>query len=58
MPVCEICDKESEKCYTADLFITSDFDEKEAPFDRTSTICYNCRNKIINVFPKLEDEYF
>jgi hypothetical protein len=58
MPVCEICDIESDKCYNVDLIITSDFDEKEAPFERNSTICYNCKNKIMTVFPKLEDEYF
>jgi hypothetical protein len=59
MPVCEMCDNDSDKCYKVDLTITSDFDNKdELPFERNSTICSECKNKIITIFPKVEDEYF
>ena len=47
MPVCEICSNESDKCYKVDLMITSNFDNKdEEPFERNSTVCFECKNKI------------
>lgn len=58
MPDCEMCGNNSDKCYIVDLSITSDFDKGEQPFERNSTICSECKIKIITVFPKLEDEYF
>jgi hypothetical protein len=58
MTICEICDKDSEKCYSVDLIIISDFDKDEEPFERKSIVCVECRDKIITVFPKVEDEYF
>ena len=59
MQDCEMCGNNSDKCYTVDLSITSAFDnENEEPFERNSTICSECKNKIITVFPKIEDEYF
>lgn len=59
MPNCEMCGNNSDKCYTIDLTITSDFNNKdEQPFDRNSTICLECKKQIINMFSKLEDEYF
>ena len=33
-----------------------EFDKDEQPLKRNSTICSECRIKIITVFPKLEDE--
>ncbi len=36
----------------------SEFDKDEEPFERKSTICIDCRDKIITVFPKVEDEFF
>ena len=44
MPDCEMCGNNSDK--------------GEQPFERNSTICSECKIKIITVFPKLEDEYF
>ena len=59
MPICEMCDNESNQCYKVDLRITPDFDVKdEEPFERESIICLECRNKIITVFPKVEDDFF
>jgi hypothetical protein len=58
MPVCEVCDRDFNKCYSVDLTIMSDFDKDEEPFERKSTICIDCRDKIIAVFPKVEDEFF
>ena len=58
MPDCEMCGNNSDICYTVDLSIISDFDKDEQPFERNSTICSECKIKIITVFPKLEDEYF
>ena len=60
MPVCEMCRNDSDKCYKVYLTITSDFDNKdeEAPSKRNSNICSECKNKIITMFPKVEDEYF
>jgi hypothetical protein len=59
MPVCEMCDNDSDKCYTVNLTITSDFDNKdEQAFKRNSTICSECKNKIVDMFSKFEDEYF
>ena len=53
-----MCGNNSDKCYTVDLSIISDFDKGEQPFERNSTICSECKIKIITVFPKLEDGYF
>ena len=58
MPDCEMCGTNSDKCYTVALTITSDFDRDEQPFERNSTICLECKNKIINMFSKFEDDYF
>lgn len=58
MTDCEMCGNNSDKCYTVDLKITSDFDKDEQPFERNSTICSECKNKIINMFSKFEDDYF
>ena len=53
MPVSEICNNDSDKCYKVDLTITSDFNNKEAsPFKRNSTICSECKNKINNCVSK------
>jgi hypothetical protein len=43
---------------SVDLTITSDFDKDEQPFERNSTICLECKNKIVNMFSKYEDYYF
>jgi len=58
MTDCEMCGNNSDKCYTVNLKITSDFDKDEQPFERNSTICSECKNKIINMFSKFEDDYF
>jgi hypothetical protein len=58
MPDCEMCSNHSDNCYTVDLTITSDFDKDEQPFERNSTICLACKNKIVNMFSKYEDDYF
>ena len=58
MTDCEMCGNNSDKCYTVDLKITSDFDIDEQPFERNSIICSECKNKIINMFSKFEDDYF
>lgn len=54
MPVSEICNNDSDKCYKVNLTITSDFNNKdeEASFKRNSTICSECKNKIINCVSK------
>jgi hypothetical protein len=49
MPDCEMCGNNSDKCYTVDLSITSDFDNDEEPFERNSTICSECKNKCVYV---------
>ena len=38
--------------------ITSNVDRAEEPFERYSTVCSECRNKILKVFPKIEDDFF
>ncbi len=38
--------------------ITSNVDSAEEPFERYSTVCSECRNKILKVFPKIEDDFF
>ena len=53
-----MCGNNSDKCYTVDLKITSDFDKDEQPFKRNRTICLECKNKIISMFSKFEDDYF
>lgn len=53
-----MCDNDSDNCYTVDLTITSNFDKDEQPFERNSTLCAECKHKIIIIFPKVEDEYF
>jgi hypothetical protein len=58
MTDCEMCRNNSDKCYTVDLKITSDFDKDEQIFERNSTIWSECKNKIINMFSKFEDDYF
>jgi len=58
MPDCEMSGNNSDKCYTVDLTITSDVDKDEQPFKRNSTICLECKNKIINMFSKCENDYF
>jgi hypothetical protein len=58
MPDCEMCVNNSDKCNTIDLTITSNFDKDEQPFERNSTICLECKNKIVNMFSKYEDDYF
>jgi len=49
MPNCEIGGNNSDKCYTVDLSITSDFNKYEQPFERNSTICSECKIKMITV---------
>ena len=56
MPDYEMCGNNSDKCYTVDLSITSEFDKDEQPLKGIMTICSECKIKIITVFPKLEDE--
>ncbi|MDF2738164.1 MAG: hypothetical protein K0S93_2023 [Nitrososphaeraceae archaeon] len=56
MPDCEMCVNNSDKCNTIDLTITSNFDKDEQPFERNSTICLECKNKIVNMFSKYEDD--
>jgi hypothetical protein len=58
MPDCEMCGKNSDKYYTVNLTITSDFDKNEQSFKRNSIICSECKNKIVDMFSKFEDEYF
>jgi hypothetical protein len=58
MPECEMCGINSDKCYVIDLTIASDFDKDEQVFKRNSTICSKCKNKIIDMFSKFEDDYF
>jgi len=58
MPDCEVCGTFTSKSYNVDLIITSNFDREEKPFERDSVVCSDCRNKIVNVFPKVEDEFF
>lgn len=58
MPDCEMCGTFTAKSYNVDLRITSNFDREEEPFERYSIVCSDCRNKILNVFPKVEDEFF
>jgi hypothetical protein len=53
-----MCGNNSDKCYTVNLTITSDVDKDEQPFKRNSTICLECKNKIINMFSKFENDYF
>ena len=57
MPDCEMCGTFTAKSYNVDLRITSNFDRDEEPFERYSTICSECRNKILKVFPKIEDDF-
>ena len=58
MPDCEMCGNNSDKYYIIDLTIKSDFNKDEQTFKRNSTICSECKNKIINMFSKFEDDYF
>ena len=59
MPECEMCSINSDKCYIIDLTITSNFNKDEQAFKRNnSTICSKCKNKIIDMFSKFEDDYF
>jgi len=58
MPNCEVCGTFTSKSYNVDLIITSNFDREEEPFERDSIVCSDCRNKIVNVFPKVEDDFF
>ena len=58
MPHCEMCGNDLDKCYTIDLTITSDVDKDEQPFKWNRTICLECKNKIINMFSKFENDYF
>lgn len=64
MPDCEMCgNNSSDKYYIVDLKIRSDIEnkdkEQQQPFQRNnSTICSECKNKIIDMFSKFEDEYF
>ncbi len=58
MPDCEMCGINSDKYYIIDLTIKSDFNKDEQTFKRNSTICSECKNKIINMFSKFEDDYF
>lgn len=53
-----MCGTFTAKSYNVDLRITSNFDREEEPFERYSIVCSDCRNKILNVFPKVEDEFF
>ena len=55
---CEMCSINWDKCYVIDLTIKSDFDKDEQAFKRNSTICSKCKNKIIDMFSKFEDDYF
>ena len=57
MPDCEMCGNNSDKCYTVNLTITSEF-KNEQSFKRNSTICSECKRKIIDMFSKFEDDYF
>lgn len=50
MPDCEMCGINSNKYYIIDLTIKSDFNKDEQTFKRNSTICSECKNKIINMF--------
>jgi hypothetical protein len=45
MPDCEMCGNNSEKCYTVNLTITSDFDKDKQGFERNSTICSDVKIK-------------
>ncbi len=58
MPDCEMCGTNSDKCYILDLIMKSDFNKDEQAFKRNSTICSECKNKIIDMFSKFEDAYF
>ena len=58
MSDCEMCGISSDKCYIIDLTMNSEFNKDEQTFKRTSTICSECKNKIIDLFSKFEDEYF
>ena len=48
----------SDKCYLIDLTITSDFNKDEQAFKRNSVICSECKNKILDMFSKFENDYF
>lgn len=58
MPDCEMCGTFTAKSYNVDLRITSNFDRDEEPFERYGPVCSECRNKILKVFPKIEDDFF
>jgi hypothetical protein len=58
MPDCEMCGTNSDKCYILDLTMKPDFNKDEQVFKRNSTICSECKNKIIGMFSKFEDAYF
>ncbi len=45
MPDCEMCGNNSDKCYTVDLSITSDFDKDEQPFEGIVQFVQNVRSK-------------
>ena len=51
-----MCGINSDKCYIIDLTM-KDFKDEQT-FKRNSTICSECKNKIIDMFSKFEDECF
>ena len=57
MPDCEMCSSNSDKCYIINLIIKSDFKDEQT-FKRNSTICSECKKKLIDMFSKFEDDYF
>ena len=58
MSDCEMCGINSDKCDLIDLTIKSDFNKDEQAFKRNSTICSECKDKIIDMFSKFENDYF
>ena len=53
-----MCGITSDNCYIIDLTMKPEFNKDEQTFQRNSTICSECKNKIIDLFSKFEDEYF
>ena len=45
MTDCEMCGNNSDKCYTVDLKITSDFDKDEQPFKEIILFVQNVKIK-------------
>ena len=51
-PDCEMCGITSDNCYIIDLTMKPEFNKDEQTFQRNSTICSECKNKIIDLFSK------